>query len=214
MKNILFYFFVVSILFSCSTNKENYKLINDLLIENEIFRSFNDFEKGSNWNVIDSILLSDKNNSINEISNYSLDWDSLNYRNAFYHGVKIIWVDSNKKISLSKSEMDYLRSQMTNETLNYRQKYIKSKSIIVIDKDSIFNDNYEYSYVKKKKVYLICNFTKPIFNKSKTLALIGFYTSTNSRLYNGGIKNSMLILKKVNHHWKLVGYERDIGLSN
>ncbi len=189
-------------------------MINDLLKEDEIFKNFNDLERNTNWKVIDTILLSNKNYSIQEISQYSLDWDSLNSRSPFYNGVKIIWRDSIQKISLTQSEMGYLRSQMTDEIINFSQKNIDLKNVILIDKDSLLYDNYKYSYTKKKKVFLICNFTKPIFNKTKSLALIGFYSSTNSRHYDGGITNVMLVLKKTNNKWKIIAYERDVGLSD
>lgn len=204
----------ISVLISCSSNKENFKLINDLLKEDNISTSFYGIKNKSNLKVIDTILLSSKSNSINEISQYSLDWDALNSRNSFYNGVKIIWIDSIQKISLSQSEMSYLRSQMTNEVISFSQKNIHSKNVIIIDKDSIRYDNYKYSYAKKKKVFIIYNFTKPIFNKTKSFALIGFYSSTNLSLYDGGFKNCMMVLKKINNTWQIIGYEKDVGLSD
>lgn len=200
--------FALPFVICCSTNRENHALINDLLSD----KKFNEVYNTNNKNNI--IYIVDKHIPISVISNYSLNWEIINSLNPPYFGDKVTWNDSLNKIALSQQEISFFREQMLeNQDSFWNQKQFNSEKIILIDSNKLYTENYKYSYKKLNLVIPIHNFTKPIFNSKKNIALIGFYIGTNSRTYSG-TKICMLILKKEKGKWFYLGYETDIGIQN
>lgn len=214
MKYKIFVFCVIIISnLSCSTNRVNYKLINDFMSDPKAIEKF----KLTNTlnNKSDSIYISKDLIDISKIKMYSLEWETINLQNPFYMGLKVIWNDSNNKISLKQKEISYFRNQMDKgEELIWDQKKFNSKKIVIVNTEDLNkNKKNKYFYNGQNKLIPIHHFTKPIFNAQKNIALIGYYNGTNSRLYSGN-KFCLLILKREKMKWNFWGYEIDIGEQN
>jgi hypothetical protein len=213
MKSKSIILLIIAICFlSCSVKKENYKLINDFLNDP---KAINLFQMGSpNSNKLDSIYISKNLIKNSGITKYSLDWEKINLQNPFYMGVKVKWNDEKDKISLTQTEMSYFRNQIIlNEDFVWDQKKFNSNKIILVNTDEIYKENNKYYYNGSNQLISIHYFTRPVYNKQKNIALIGYFSGTNSRYYSGS-KFCMLIMKKENKKWFFIGYETDVGVHD
>lgn len=203
---------LILITVSCSSKKEVYTVFNNLF-DNEIDYKLYGKKVEIIPNINDTILLSDKSISPKDISHFSLHFESLKEKKPFYSGYRVFWADSLNEISLSQTEISFIRNQMNEEYFYFERNRIDKKNRIVINIDSIYTPDYKYSYESSKKEYLIYHFSKPCFNQKKDICVIGFYTNSSARKCCGS-KMILLILKKDNKNWNVIGYQKDVGSSH
>ncbi len=203
---------VLVVTISCSSKKEVYTVFNNLF-DNEIDYKLYGKKVEIIPNINDTILLSDRSISAKDISNFSLNFESLKENKPFYYGYRVFWADSLKEISLPQTEIGFIRNQMNEEYFYFEDKRIDKKNRIVINIDSIYTPDYKYSYESRKKEYLIYHFSKPCFNKKKDICVIGFYTNSSARKCCGS-KMILLILKKDKNNWNIIGYQENVGASH
>lgn len=180
------------LLFACSTNKEAYKIIN-LNIEEQ---------KTQECDSIDIVLLSSKFDSL--FFNY-YQKERIDALKGQGYGSLFDWNDKNKKWIIDENDINYYKENLKKQKqVIFELNKFKNNSMFVSLVDfPIYNiyDNFQKNKEYSKRIsnsHYIYTYSLPIFNKSKTNAVLTLVDAIS------GIRINYIYIKEKNE-WKLSG---------
>ena len=126
-------------------------------------------------------------------------------RGVFSTAHIFVWINQNERWILTDDDLKYIQNTNVQPIALKKERINENKiKYVLVNKPVFENDKIKNTQITKRilNCRYICEFSTPVFNKNKTIAII----KRNEILVN---ENYYLIYKFYNSEWKLVGYTEE-----